>query len=108
MKPSVQNIESLLITIQKKQVLFNRDVAQLYGLQIKRINEAVKNNKHKFPANYLVTLTSKEWDSLRSKRSTANFSKTRFPRNQGHPRPTQVISWYQITLQFHIHFIFIF
>ena len=79
MKSSIQNIESLLITIQKKQVLFDRDVAQLYGLQTKRINEAVKNNKHKFPADYLVTLTAKEWDSLRSKRSTANFSKTRVP-----------------------------
>lgn len=79
MKSSIQNIESLLITTQKKQVLFDRDVAQLYGLQTKRINEAVKNNKHKFPADYLVTLTAKEWDSLRSKRSTANFSKTRVP-----------------------------
>ena len=73
MKSSIQNIEPLLITIQKKQVLIDRDVAQLYGVETKRINEAVKNNKNKFPADYLVTLTAKEWDSLRSKVSTANF-----------------------------------
>lgn len=79
MKSSIQNIEPLLITIQKKQVFIDRDVAQLYGVETKRINEAVKNNKNKFPADYLVTLTAKEWDSLRSKISTANFSKTRVP-----------------------------
>jgi hypothetical protein len=45
MKPSIQNIEPLLITIQKKQVLINRDVAQLYGAQTKHINEAVKTIK---------------------------------------------------------------
>jgi hypothetical protein len=46
MKSSIQNIEPLLITIQKKQVLIDRDVAQLYGVETKRINEAVKNNKN--------------------------------------------------------------
>lgn len=79
MKPYIQNLESLLINIQNKQVLIDRDVAQLYGVQTKRINEAVKNNRDKFPEGYLVTLTPKEWDSLRSKISTANFSKTRVP-----------------------------
>ena len=38
-----------------------------------------KNNKDKFPAGYLVALTTKEWSVLRSKISTTNFSKTRVP-----------------------------
>ena len=41
MKPSIQNIESLLITIQNKQVLIDKDVAQLYGVQTRDINKAV-------------------------------------------------------------------
>lgn len=79
MKLSIQNIESLLTTFQNKQVLLDRDVAQLYGVQTKRINEAVKNNPDKFPVEYLITLTTNEWSVLRSKFSTANFSKTRVP-----------------------------
>ena len=79
MKPNIQNIESLLIIIQNKQVLIDRDVAQLYGVQTKRINEAVKNNIDKFPKGYFLKLTTKEWDGLRSKSSTASFSKTRVP-----------------------------
>ena len=79
MKLSIQNIEPLLTTFQNKQVLLDRDVAQLYGVQTKRINEAVKNNPDKFPVEYLIILTTNEWSVLRSKFSTTNFSKTRVP-----------------------------
>ncbi len=41
---SIQNIEDLLIPIKNQQMLIDRDVAQLYGVATKRINEAVKNN----------------------------------------------------------------
>lgn len=76
---STQNIEAKLISIKSQQVLIDRDVATLYGVQTKRINEAVKNNPDKFPAGYMIALTTKEWSVLRSKFSTANFSKTRVP-----------------------------
>ena len=67
------------ITIERQQVLIDRDVAKLYGVATKRINEAVKNNPDKFPESYLITLNKKQWDDLRSKISTTNFSKTRVP-----------------------------
>ena len=70
-------IEEQLIDIQGHKVLLDRDVASLYGVETKRINEAVKNNKEKFPADYLIVLTKTEWTLLQSKFSTANFSKTR-------------------------------
>jgi hypothetical protein len=76
---SAQSIEAKLISIKGQQVLIDRDVAQLYGVQTKRINEAVKNNPDKFPKAYMVALTSKDWNVLRSKISTTNFSKTRVP-----------------------------
>ncbi|MCL2303478.1 MAG: ORF6N domain-containing protein [Lentimicrobiaceae bacterium] len=46
------------------------DVAELYGVETKRINEAVKNNPEKFPNGYLLDLSGEEYKSLRSKIST--------------------------------------
>jgi len=79
MNHSITHIEKNLITIQGQQVLLDRYVAELYGVETKRINEAVKNNLDKFPADYLIELSKREWNDLRSKISTANFSKTRVP-----------------------------
>ncbi|MDL2228363.1 ORF6N domain-containing protein [Bacteroidales bacterium OttesenSCG-928-K03] len=55
---SLQLIETKIITIQNQQVILDSDVAELYGVETKRINEAVKNNPEKFPAGYIITLTS--------------------------------------------------
>lgn len=54
-------IEEKLITIREKQILLDRDVAFLYGVETKRINEAVKNNPDKFPDGYVINLTNEEW-----------------------------------------------
>jgi hypothetical protein len=54
-------IEEKLITIREKQVLLDRDVALLYGVETKRVNEAVKNNPEKFPEGYIINLTNEEW-----------------------------------------------
>jgi hypothetical protein len=63
-------IEEKLITIREKQVLLDRDVAFLYGVETKRINEAVKNNPDKFPDGYVFILDKEEEQILRSKFST--------------------------------------
>lgn len=72
-----QNIESKLIPIREQRVLIDKDVADIYGVETKRVNEAVKNNPDKFPKDYLFELSNKEFDDLRSKFSTTKFSKTR-------------------------------
>ena len=54
-----------------------RDVAVIYGVETKRINEAVKNNPDKFPQNYMFELSELEFTDLRSKFSSAKFAKTR-------------------------------
>lgn len=64
-------VQEKLIEIRNKKVLIDTDVAELYGVETKRINEAVKNNPDKFPNSYLFDLTKKEWDSLKSKFSTS-------------------------------------
>jgi len=70
-------VEEYILTIRGVQVILDSDVAVLYGVETKRINEAVKNNPDRFPQGYLFELTRNELDDLRSKFSTAKFSKTR-------------------------------
>ncbi len=64
-------VQEKIIIIRHQKVLIDADVAELYGVETKRINEAVKNNLDKFPDGYLFELTKKEWDSLKSKFSTS-------------------------------------
>ncbi|WP_353740014.1 ORF6N domain-containing protein [Desulfonatronovibrio hydrogenovorans] len=54
------------------KVILDSDLAELYGVEIKRINEAVTNNPEKFPKGYLFELTREEWTPLKSKFSTSN------------------------------------
>jgi len=51
--------------------LLDSDVAERYGVETKRINEAVKNNPDKFPDGYIMELDKNDWDSLKSKFSTS-------------------------------------
>ena len=49
-----------IITIQGQQVILDYDVALLYGVQTKEVNQAVKNNLEKFPDRYIITLSDSE------------------------------------------------
>ena len=72
-----EDIKNKVYNIRGNQVILDRDLAELYGVQTKRINEAVKNNIDKFPSDFYFELTELEFSDLRSKNSTANFSKIR-------------------------------
>jgi len=65
-----KNIESKIIQIRDQKVLLDFDVAEIYGVETKRINEAVKNNPDKFPVDYILELSEEEVKSLKSKIST--------------------------------------
>ena len=71
------DVESKIITLRDQQVILDCDVAELYGVETKRINEAVSNNPEKFPKGYIFELDNQEFGVLRSKFSTAKFQKTR-------------------------------
>lgn len=79
MNPSffIIEVESKIITIRDKKVILDSDVAQLYEVETKHINQAVRNNLDKFPEDYILELKQFEWDHLRSKILTANYSMTR-------------------------------
>jgi len=59
-----------MLTIQGETVLLDSDVAAIYSVETKRINEAVKNNPDKFPEGYILDMSDDSWASLRSKLST--------------------------------------
>jgi len=61
---SFEEVEKRVCVIREQQMLIDRDVAELYGVETKDINRAVKNNPDKFPDGYIVSLNKKEWDSL--------------------------------------------
>ena len=63
-KEDIEKVTSKIILIRDTQVIIDRDVAELYGVETKRINEALKNNPDKFPDGYVITLNIKEKDEL--------------------------------------------
>ena len=67
---STNEVEKLMLNIRGKNVLLDRDVAMLYGVETKRINEAVKNNPEKFPFGYIFEL-----DKYEKKELVENFDR---------------------------------
>lgn len=67
-------VQSKIINIRHQNVISDADIAELYGVETKRVNEAVKNNPEKFPDDYMFTLTLEELQDLRSKISFTKVS----------------------------------
>ena len=59
-KEDIEKTENKIIFIREQRVILDRDVAELYGVETRRINEALKNNPEKFPDGYVIELTDKE------------------------------------------------
>ena len=68
------SIENMIYEIRGKQVMLDCDLAKLYNVETKRINEAVKNNPYKFPERFSFRLNEIEMENLWSKFSTAKIS----------------------------------
>ena len=73
----IGEVESKVITFKDQKVILDSDVAILYGVETKHINQAVRNNPDKFPKNYVIELNQDEWEELRSKFLTAKYSMLR-------------------------------
>lgn len=77
---SFEQVEKKIITLRNTPVILDSDVAELYGVETKRVNEAVSNNPDKFPTGYIIRLEKTEWDGLKSKFSTSiKGGKTKLP-----------------------------
>ncbi len=68
------SVHSNIVVIRDTPVITDADVASLYGVETKRINEAVRNNIDKFPSDYMFALTPEEVSDLRSKFSSTKIS----------------------------------
>ncbi len=67
-------VKSSIVLVRDTPVIADADVAHLYGVETKRINEAVRNNPEKFPQDYMFVLTGDEVLCLRSKFSSTKLS----------------------------------
>lgn len=68
------DIERLIRTIRGQKVMVDFDLAMLYGVQNKRLNEQVKRNIKRFPTDFMFQLTKEEWNILKSQIATAKQS----------------------------------
>ena len=68
------DVQRMIVNVRNQQAIIDADVAKLYGVETKHVNQAVRNNQDKFPSDYVFTLTSDEVSDLRSKFLTANIS----------------------------------
>jgi len=60
----LKEVEDKILTIRGQSILIDRDVAALYGVSTKAVNQAVKNNPEKFPEGYIVALNSEDKSEL--------------------------------------------
>ncbi|MCL2435247.1 MAG: ORF6N domain-containing protein [Lentimicrobiaceae bacterium] len=72
------SVEEKIISIRGIPAILDSDVAEIYGVETKEINQAVKNNPEKFPKGFILELDKQEFVILRSKILTAKWAKTRF------------------------------
>ncbi len=72
-----ETLENKLIKLRNTLVLVDKDLAELFGVETRDINKAVKNNPNKFPQGYIFELDKEEFEIMRGKFSTAKFAKTR-------------------------------
>ena len=71
---TTERVRSLLVAIRGQMVLLDRDVAALYEVQTKEVNQAVRNNPDKFPSGFVFQLNSLELENWKSKILTSNLS----------------------------------
>ena len=77
---SKKPIESLILTLRGQKVILDADLAELYDVPTKRLNEQVKRNADRFPEDFIFQLTAQEWTQLKSKITESNVE---LPQKEG-------------------------
>ena len=67
----IENIKNRIFLIRGVQVMSDYHLADIYGVETKRLNEQVKRNAERFPNNFMFQLTKEEWNILQSQNATA-------------------------------------
>lgn len=71
----VYPVESRVLFLRHQRVILDSDIAELYGVTVKRLNEQVKRNRERFPSDFMFQLSLKESATLRSQIATSNKSR---------------------------------
>lgn len=71
----MERIEKKILLIRGKKVLLDRDLAELYGVETKVFNQAIKRNLQRFPSDFMFQLTHKELITLMSQNVTSKMGR---------------------------------
>ena len=77
----LQLIQNKIYEVRGHRVMLDFDLAELYEVKTKSLNQAVKRNIQRFPSDFMFRLTSDEWDLVRSQYATASDNKIIQSRN---------------------------
>jgi len=66
MANKLAKIQNMIYEIRGQKVMFDNDLADLYGVELRSLNQAVKRNTRRFPKDFMFQLTDKEWKNQRS------------------------------------------
>jgi len=68
----IERIEKSILLIRKQKVMLDSDLAELYGVETKELNKAVKRNLDRFPSDFMFQLSDKEFENLRYQYGTSS------------------------------------
>src|SRR5690349_20436092 len=74
--PQLQNsITQSILVLRDQRVLLDYDLAELYAVETRRLNEQVRRNRTRFPADFVFELTAHEFENLKSQFATSNWGR---------------------------------
>jgi len=73
----IQQIRSKIFEIRGQRVMLDRDLAEIYGVETRRLNEQIKRNMKRFPQDFMFQLTIVEFENLKSHFATSSWGGTR-------------------------------
>ena len=74
---SVEVVATKILLVRGKKVMLDRDLAELYGVSVKVLNQAVRRNKKRFPEDFMYQLTRQEFTNLKSQFVTSSWGGVR-------------------------------
>ena len=73
----LQLIQNKIYEIRGQRVMIDRDLAEMYGVETRRLNEQIKRNMKRFPEDFMFQLTREEFENLKSQFATSSWGGTR-------------------------------
>lgn len=78
-QPPLPKISQAIFLVRGQRVMLDEDLARIYGVTTKRLNEQVRRNEERFPEDFMFSLTTKELNNLRSQIATSSWGGRRHP-----------------------------